>query len=32
MPLYGQEMDETIDPLETGLGFAVKLAKEDFIG
>lgn len=32
MPLYGHEMDETIDPMETGLGFAVKLAKEDFIG
>lgn len=32
MPLYGHEMDETISPLETGLGFAVKLEKEDFIG
>lgn len=32
MPLYGHEMDETITPLETGLGFAVKLKKEDFIG
>lgn len=33
MPLYGHEMDETISPLEAGLGFAVKLAKEaDFIG
>ena len=32
MPLYGHEMDDTITPLETGLGFAVKLDKEDFIG
>lgn len=32
MPLYGHEMDETVSPLETGLGFAVKLDKEDFIG
>ncbi len=32
MPLYGHEMDDTISPVETGLGFAVKLEKEDFIG
>jgi aminomethyltransferase len=32
MPLYGHEMDETVSPLETGLGFAVKMAKADFIG
>ncbi|KZE40129.1 glycine cleavage system protein T [Bhargavaea cecembensis] len=33
LPLYGQEMDEEISPLEAGLGFAVKLGKEaDFIG
>lgn len=32
MPLYGHEMDDDISPLETGLGFAVKLEKEDFIG
>lgn len=32
MPLYGHEMDETITPLETGLGFAVKMNKEEFIG
>ena len=32
MPLYGQEMDEDVTPLETGLGFAVKMSKEDFIG
>lgn len=32
MPLYGHEMDETVDPLETGLGFAVKMDKPEFIG
>ena len=32
MPLYGHEMDETISPLEAGLGFAVKMTKDDFIG
>ena len=32
MPLYGHEMDETVSPWETGLGWAVKMAKEDFIG
>lgn len=32
MPLYGHEMDETISPLETGLGFGVKMNKEDFVG
>jgi aminomethyltransferase len=32
MPLYGHEMDETINPLEADLGFAVKLTKDDFIG
>lgn len=32
MPLYGHEMDDTVDPIETGLGFAVKMDKEDFIG
>jgi aminomethyltransferase len=32
MPLYGHEMDDTVSPIETGLGFAVKLEKEDFIG
>lgn len=31
MPLYGHEMDDTVDPLETGLAFGVKLQK-DFIG
>ncbi|MFV0466426.1 MAG: glycine cleavage system aminomethyltransferase GcvT [Lachnospiraceae bacterium] len=32
MPLYGHEMDETTTPFEAGLGFAVKLQKENFIG
>lgn len=32
MPLYGHEMDDAVTPLETGLGFAVKLQKTDFIG
>ena len=32
MPLYGHEMDETVSPLETGLGFAVKLGKDSFVG
>ena len=32
MPLYGHEMDTTTTPLETDLGFAVKMDKPDFIG
>ena len=32
MPLYGHEMDAEISPLETGLKFAVKMQKDDFIG
>lgn len=32
MPLYGHEMNDDITPLETGLKFAVKMQKEDFIG
>lgn len=32
MPLYGNELDEDISPLEAGLGWAVKLDKGDFIG
>lgn len=32
MPLYGHEMDDEVTPLETGLNFAVKMAKEDFVG
>lgn len=32
MPLYGHEMNDSVSPLETGLGFAVKMDKDDFIG
>lgn len=32
MPLYGHEMDDETTPLETGLKFAVKIKKEEFIG
>lgn len=32
MPLYGHEMDDGISPIEAGLGFAVKMKKDDFIG
>jgi aminomethyltransferase len=32
MPLYGHEMDDEVTPLETGLNFAVKMNKDDFIG
>lgn len=32
LPLYGNEMGEDINPLEVGLGFAVKLNKDHFIG
>ncbi|MBI1314603.1 glycine cleavage system aminomethyltransferase GcvT [bacterium] len=32
MPLYGHELNEQIDPLSAGLGFAVKLDAGDFIG
>ena len=32
MPLYGHEMSAEITPLETNIGFAVKMQKEDFIG
>jgi aminomethyltransferase len=32
MPLYGHELSAGIDPLTAGLGFVVKLDKEDFIG
>ncbi|SCW30485.1 aminomethyltransferase [Paenibacillus tianmuensis] len=32
LPLYGQELSDKITPLEAGLGFFVKLAKDDFIG
>lgn len=30
--LYGQDMDETITPLESGLMFAVDMDKQDFLG
>jgi len=32
MCLYGNDIDETINPLEAGLGFVVKLKKDNFIG
>jgi aminomethyltransferase len=30
--LYGNDIDETVSPLEAGLGFVVKLKKESFVG
>ena len=30
--LYGNDMDETVNPFEAGLGWTVKLAKGDFVG
>ncbi len=32
MPLYGHEMDETVDPYSAGLGWAIKLKKGHFVG
>lgn len=32
MPLYGHELSEDIDPLQAGLGWAVKLDKGEFVG
>ena len=32
LPLYGQEIDKDISPLEAGLGYFVKLDNGDFIG
>ena len=32
MPLYGHELNETIDPFQAGLAWAVKLEKGEFIG
>jgi aminomethyltransferase len=32
MPLYGNELSDEINPLEAGLGWAVKLNKGEFIG
>jgi aminomethyltransferase len=30
--LYGQDMDESVDPYSCGVGWTVKLAKGDFVG
>jgi aminomethyltransferase len=30
--LYGNDMDETVNPYEAGLGWTVKLTKPDFVG
>jgi aminomethyltransferase len=32
MPLYGHELDATINPFEAGVGWVVKLKKGDFVG
>ena len=32
MPLYGHELDETVDPISAGLSFACDLEDRDFIG
>ncbi|MEG0754575.1 MAG: glycine cleavage system aminomethyltransferase GcvT, partial [Angelakisella sp.] len=32
MPLYGHELGEDVSPLAAGLGFAIKMEKDDFIG
>ncbi|HHZ92992.1 TPA: glycine cleavage system aminomethyltransferase GcvT [Candidatus Poribacteria bacterium] len=32
LPLYGNDIDQTITPLESGLSWTVSLKKEDFIG
>lgn len=32
LSLYGNEIDETTNPLEAGLGWTVKLGKSDFLG
>ncbi|MDY0294230.1 MAG: glycine cleavage system aminomethyltransferase GcvT [Acholeplasmataceae bacterium] len=32
LPLYGHEISESINPVEAGLNFAIKLDKENFIG
>jgi aminomethyltransferase len=32
MPLYGHEMNESVNPFEAGLAFAVSMDKGDFIG
>jgi aminomethyltransferase len=32
MPLYGHELSESLNPLQAGLDWAVKLTKPDFVG
>ena len=32
LSLYGNDIDETTNPLEAGLGWTVKLKKDDFVG
>jgi aminomethyltransferase len=32
MPLYGHELNESTDPIQAGLGWAVKLDKGEFVG
>jgi aminomethyltransferase len=32
MALYGNDIDDTVTPLEAGLGWIVKLGKGDFVG
>jgi len=32
MPLYGHELDESTDPLQAGLGFAIRKSDTDFFG
>lgn len=32
MPLYGHEMDETVNPFEATLTFGVDMTKDDFVG
>ena len=32
MPLYGHELNDTIDPIQAGLAWAVKLEKGEFLG
>lgn len=32
MPLYGHELNESINPIQAGLGWAVKLDKGEFVG
>ncbi|MBR6822793.1 MAG: glycine cleavage system aminomethyltransferase GcvT [Clostridia bacterium] len=32
MPLYGHEMDDTISPFDTNLGYGVRMDKAEFVG